>query len=460
MKTIFSFKSQESKLLLGILVLGAITRLILLFNYEVPSFAPDSNSYKELASFLSKGTLVDYPGWRTPGYPLLLFASLGKYYGIVIAIQSLMNIATTYLVYDLIRIRRPRIALVASLLFYTLMRTVFYEFFIVTETTTTFLLTLIVWYISKHQIIEIKSSYKQTIILSLLLCAIFLVRPMFVYICVILAFFMSFHLSRKKLYPGIKKILIILILPLTFYFGWNTLNYINNDWFTTTSYAGITKAQCAMTFFDKVPDEHAVIRDIYLKHINETENIKRGIFNYQDKYNIKSFQRMQENGAYESIESLSIWRAYRELIEATGLNGVELSRELNEICTELIKNNPGAYFHQVWRGWLGFWKNNDIPINYKLAKNKSIVETYRSIMDVQKYLFNIINILLIPALFLCIYKNIKNGHFFNFELFIFALIGAASLAQAMVTFGEGARFAYPFIGLILLSVSSLTAKEH
>ena len=54
---IFSLKTFESFFLFGILVLGSILRIVLLFKYEVPTFAPESNSYKELASFLSKGTL-------------------------------------------------------------------------------------------------------------------------------------------------------------------------------------------------------------------------------------------------------------------------------------------------------------------------------------------------------------------------------------------------------------------
>ncbi len=421
---------------------------------------PDSNTYKELASYIGHLSLKDYPGWRTPGYPLLLMTSGGRFYGIVIFIQFLFDIATTWLVYDLIRHWSKRIAWLAAFLFFTLAKGMFYEFGILTETTTLFLTTLIIWLINHYNIICNQVSIKITLLISILLGIVFLVRPMFIYLTPVLAVFMIFNLKKRQLKTQLIKVFIILIFPFSLYFGWQTLNYINNDWFTITTYSGITKAQCTMYFFDKAPDEYKSIRDIYVKHINEIDNIKNGIFNYSENYNLKAFKRMQQNGAFESIESLTIWRAINEMESSTGLTRVQLSQELNIICNDLIKQYPSEYFKQVWKGWLPFWKNNDLPINLNLAKHPAIIRAYRILMDIQKIIFIILNILLIPTLLIKIYNSVKRQQLFSFDIFLLAIIAAASIAQAMVTYGEGARFAYPFIGAILYSISNLFPSKQ
>ncbi len=99
MKTLLILKKNNYLPLGLIIITGLLLRVIIIFAYSIPVFYPDSYSYRELASYIAKGKLLTYPGWRTPGYPLLLFITFGKYYIVEVILQILLSIASTYFIY-------------------------------------------------------------------------------------------------------------------------------------------------------------------------------------------------------------------------------------------------------------------------------------------------------------------------------------------------------------------------
>ncbi|WP_066632177.1 glycosyltransferase family 39 protein [Labilibacter marinus] len=428
------------------LLIGLFLRAILAIAYQIPVFEPDSHAYRELASYIIKGKLLQYDGWRTPGYPLLLFTSLGRYYLIVVFIQTIMQTTSTFLLYDLLKRRLPsRYAFISTLFFYTLVKVMMYEYNILTESATLFTLTLSIWIIIRYELILLKSGLKFYLITSLILTFCFLIRPMFIYIPPILALFMAFNIKKKKLGIHIKKVLVILIFPFIAYFSWCSLNLINNNWFTVTTYSGINLAQTTVKFFHLPKGEHDDISSIYQKHIDDSFEIYK---NQQENSN--SFLTVKKNMDFESIEALSIWRAYDELIEQTQLTGPELSHLLHKISKKLIIHNPKEYLQQVAQSWYLFWTHRDIPIKNENIRIPEIINIYTLLLGIQKILLVILSIILIPAIIIAIHTSIKSKVFINTNNFLWVIIIIGSVLQALVTFGGNPRFLYPFIPIILI----------
>ena len=368
-KIMLSLKKYITSPFSLIIIIGLLLRAIIIYTYTIPIFTPDSYSYKELASYIINGKLLSYPGWRTPGYPMLLFITLGKYYIIEVILQIILSIVSTFFIYDILRRYSLKLAFVISLFFFTLMKVAFYEFSIITESTTLFTLLLSVWLIEKADIINKSVSYKKIIIISLALTFCFLIRPMFIYIAPILVFFMIFNIKRGHYRNDLSKILVLLTLPFSAYFGWSTLNYHNNDWFTVTVYAGVNLSQTTVGFFSKAPDKYQVIREIYQKHIDNSKKILDGNLDFTDKPYYQAFKNLAENNDFETIEGNSIWRAYSELKDNTKMSDIQLSHKLYNISKELIINNPKEYLIQVAESWMMFWKNKDLPIKDEQSKN-------------------------------------------------------------------------------------------
>ncbi len=437
-----------------IVVLGLIIRCFLMFSYNFPVFTPDSYSYIELARFIVENKLNLYQGWRTPGYPLLLFFSVGRFYEIVVGMQVFMDIVVTYFIYDLIKVYSKNVAFFSSIFFFTLLKPVFYELNIITETSTLFFVTLIFWTIVKTKIIFNKANYNQVIWLASLLTFCFLIRPMFIFMAPILAFFMICNLKRKRIKQNIAKVLIIIIFPFSAYFGWSYINYLNNNWFTVTTYSGINLAQRTVRFFYKAPDKYKIIKDIYQKHIDESGLIIKGDLSLTNSNDKEIYSRLIYNPNKNIIEAFSIWRAYEELLKETLLTGPELSKKLYHISKGLILNHPLDYLEGVISSWFYFWLSNDYPINKKYFINEYSSKISSFLFVAQNVAIVFINILLFPLFILAIIKAIRLKKLFNPNTFLICIVLGSSILQSLVTYGGSSRFYFPVVSLIIIFESS------
>lgn len=432
-----------------IVAIGLLLRFVIIFAYQIPVFEPDSYSYIELASYIIKGKLFEYQGWRTPGYPIMLFISFGKHYMMVILIQSILDIVTSYFLYDLIKKHLPKFAFLITLFFYTLIKVILYEVNILTESPTLFALTFSIWLILKYEAVSLCANYKLTLIISLVLTYCFFLRPMFIYVPFVLGFFMTFNIKKQHILTHVTKVLIVIILPFSAYIAWCTLNLVNNNWFTVTTYSGINLAQTSVKFFHNADDEHKVIRDIYQKHIDDSKEILDKKMVHKGNNPI---QRIGKNMDFESIEALSIWRAYGELIEKTKMTRPELSYQLNIISKDLIKEHPKEYLHQVAKSWLFFWIHKDIPIKDDYIINREIIDSYRVLLGIQKYILSILNLLLIPSIILILNNSVQKKKLFSSNNFLWTIILTGSFLQAIVTYGGNSRFFFPFIPIALILI--------
>ncbi len=135
----------------------------------------------------------------------------------------------------------------------------------------------------------------------------------------------------------------ILLVAAVLVGGWMT--YINSRYhvFSVSTMSGYHLVQHTGYYFEDVPDEYAVIRDIYL--------------DYRDA-------RITERGT----QGNTIWDAIPAIMDATGLSFYDLSGVLSKISVQLILTHPWQYLARVLRGWWLFWR---APVYWDVTAIKS-----------------------------------------------------------------------------------------
>ncbi|WP_338731165.1 hypothetical protein [Mangrovimonas cancribranchiae] len=419
-----------------LLIYSVLIRLFLVYTYQSVTIFPDSEDYITLAKYISNWSLQGYTGERTPGFPALL-ALYGNSQKITVLCQLLLGLANMYFLFQLSfkQTQRKDIAFWVTFVFGSFINIVFFEFAILTETLTLTLLLLSFWFISKYHLLSQKASIKHLGVLSVIYSALYLTRPMFIYLP------LGFFLYRLVLLWNIKSIyktLIVIVFPALVFYGWNTLNKKNIGLFTSSYYLGFNLAQTATSFFHLVPDEDYVIRDIFVKHRNNVE----------------------ENEP-DHVYPMSVWKAHDELLEETQLTRVELSQELKRISIDLFKKHPDLYLKQVLISWKDFWGSTESLLwNVSKFQNKPVRKALIGFwIYFQKYLLITINILFLVFGFKKLWSFIKHKHM-DFDLFLVAIVLSGSLAQALVAYGSNSRFCIPFFPLIVYFViySIFTSK--
>ena len=415
--------------LLGI---ATFLRLVILVVYEGYSIFPDSNGYIELAELLSQFQLDGYSGKRTPGYPVII-ALLYNNFKLVTVFQMLLGILNTYLLYSLITLEtnsKP-LALWFSLFFTSLLNVLFFEAAILTETLTLSLLLFSFWLIKKYDLFNKALALKHILLLSVLFGFSYLVRPMFIYAPIWFAIVYVYKNIRIDYRKALIKGSLVLIIPLIAFYSWASINEKNIGVFGSTYFMGINLAQTATPFFEKAPDEDALIRDIFVKH---RDSVAR--YGTPHQY------------------PMSVWSAYDELIEKTQLQPHELSTELGRISKNLFLEHPILYLKQAGISWIYFWDASFLwkpeQLRSPLIKNSFM----GSWLYIQKWLCLLLNLLFILFSIKSIVLFFKgNAQHFSFELFIITTVLLGSFAQALITFGSNARFSFPYLPLIIYIVA-------
>ncbi|NSW52427.1 MAG: hypothetical protein HPY85_07980 [Anaerolineae bacterium] len=213
---------------------------------------------------------------------------------------------------------------------------------------------------------------------------------------------------------------VFFLLPLVVsLLGWSWINSLNTGQFTLSTITGYNLINHTGAWFEILPDEDAILRDIYLQYRSE---------------------RLQESGT----QSMTIWRALDPMMEASGLNYFSLSNELTRLSGKLIAQQPDKYLASVAKAWVGFWK---VPIYWQLESipNPLIRQLLQAIWWVERMLQIAANLV-----FLCL------AGYFTYQATRRSLNGlqvklcqstllilSASFLQALVELGENPRYGYP-----------------
>jgi 4-amino-4-deoxy-L-arabinose transferase-like glycosyltransferase len=415
-----SFKKQWAFfLLLGVCI---ALRILIFTNYQ-PILFNDSSGYKEMAVQLKTLNFSGYIGFRTPVYPLLLMmGGINDY--ITWAIQSILGITVSILLYLLtLRLTGNRaLSFVVGLSYSLSMHALFFETIILTETLTTFLLIL-----SLSLLVAAfdKNSIRLYILTGVGLGLAALTRPLFLFLIPLVAFFLFFKLKANKgTASHLSQVLGGLLIPVVILVGgWSLFNLAKVDYFGITTLLGYHLTNHSGAYMQYAPPEYAVIRDIYLKYrANSTSHVN------------------------------VIYQAYPEMQLATGLSFSELSRVLARMSLQMFKEHPMSYLKYTFRGWDEFWRPVFWYTNYGLIRGVFLRNIITSLSIIEKSLFFHLNSIFLLAAAWTIVKAIWKPRIFDFNLLFVLVVLLASIAQAIVEYGDGARFAIPFLPVILFEV--------
>ncbi|MBG0770333.1 MAG: glycosyltransferase family 39 protein, partial [Anaerolineaceae bacterium] len=337
-------KNRQLRTWLLIVIVVAVALRVLLFAVYPPVSYSDTASYRRSANAVLGG-FEKYDGTRTPGYPV--FMALVGPDRAVYAVQLVLGLGIT-LAWFLIAwqaTKSPVFAGIAALAHTLNPGQLFFEADLLTETLATFWLMLALlgaWF-------WLRAEKNRTIWLGLAigLAASFavLTRPVFIFMPVWLAVFLAVSFKERKLKVDWRAVWTILLVTAVVVGGW--MSYIKSRYhvFSVSTMSGYHLVQHTGYYFEDVPDEYAVIRDIYLE--------------YRDA-------RITERGT----QGNTIWDAIPAIMDATGLSFYDLSQVMSKISVQLILTHPWQYLARVLRGWWLFWR---APVYWDVTSVQSAV---------------------------------------------------------------------------------------
>ena len=405
-----------------IVITAVFIRLIIAFLYGQMTSYPDSEGYISLGLRLLNLNLSEYEGERSPGYPFLLalcslpfMSSHGTIPPGIFLPQMMIGIATLVLLYKtclLLGVKR-NLALVISLCFTFYVPAVFFDLAILTESLTLFVISLIFYFFFQEML-----GKKNRVVWLIILCSyLVLIKTFYIFLPFIL---FAVLLIKKRLF----KYTLIFVFPLLAFLGWSYVNKVNTGYFVSTTFYGFNLAQNCVAFAENTTPEYQEIGDIYTRY--------------------------RDNRTTDKEKAMVIWEAYPELQEKTGLSFPDLSKKLYDYSIATIKENPGSYMKQVFISWRDFWKTSF----YWEPHNFAVPEASQPILyitNMERVLFQLIKILFVLLMPYNIVMAIKKRKI-EPALVISVAILAASVSQALITYGTNSRFSFPLEALMLISV--------
>ncbi len=407
----------------AIILFHIVTRVLAFAIHPNVTIFNDTEGYTGLAALMLDFNLSGYEGYRSPGYPLLLFLS-GNVLPVTVFLQIVLGIFTSIFAYRTLRLLdfNKKGAVYIILLFNSFFHVIFYEFAILTESFTLFFVTICFYYVVRL-FIQQSQTWTDAVRLSALLGFLVIIKPFYIFIPFLI--YGLYLLRDFRLNNLAGKTVFMLFLPLSSFLGWSYVNKINTGYFTSTTFSGLNISQNCVSFAENTTPEYAEIGRIYAKY--RDINISAG--NYT---------------------AMSIWDAHEEISAATGLSGPDLFHELGKYGKATIKKNPLPYAKQFFISWRDFWRTS-IYYNFEDFNPPFWAKVVNSLWLLQNkvlLLFKLIFLLLIPYhAYIYLTKRYITSAFA-----ISVIIFCASVLQAAFTYGNNSRFSYPFEFLMIITL--------
>lgn len=319
---------------LALALFGLLARIGVWLAYAPVSY-PDTRTYLRLAAALGDGGLDAYDGTRVPGYPLIVLALGGeaeRLWLLNLALGWALSLLLFWMVWRLTG--RAGLALGLGLLYHLIPGQFLFESNLLTETPTAFSVALSLALLlafdrarTPRRRLALAAAAGLAASLAGLLRPLFFLLPAWLLLFVVLG-------GGSGRAPGLRRRLIeggaLSLAPALLLGGWIAFIYGAYGMLAPTTMGGYHLVQHTGAFFELLPDEHAVVRDIYLR--------------YRD-----------ERLAARGNQANTIWEAIPELTRVTGRTFFDLSREMQRLSLELIRAHPGLYLRSAAEGWLLFW---------------------------------------------------------------------------------------------------------
>lgn len=412
------------KWLFGILVVCLVER-VLLYLFYPPVVYSDTGSYRRLAGVVFTDW-VKYDGTRTPGYPVFL-ALLGSDRAVVAAQMTLGILITLIVFYIGFQVSHNYWFAGICALSHTLnLNQLFFETNLITETLATFwvmsaLLGAIYWIINKE-----KRSIWLGFCIGLFGSLAALTRPLFIFLPFWLAIFLTIFSGGFKIHIDWRPLATTFVLSAVILGVW--INYIHENFrqWSMSSLTGFNMVQHTGYYFEFVPDKFATLRDTYIKFRDE---------------------RIEKYGT----QGNAIWAAIPEMQKASGYSFFEMSRLLQHLSMDLIREHPNLYLKYVVKGWWMFWL---APVYFVKSNMPSelLGEIFRYLIYAERIMLIGANIIFVvsSALSLCIRKIRAFFKITPIWGLIASTVWICSVFQTLLDHGDNPRFLVPLQSTVVL----------
>lgn len=324
-----------------------------------PQVFSDSPGYlvPALSLLNGRGYGAQENGFRTPTYPLFLALVLAPWddahlsecrdahravciaqaqetpdgamdLRMVVLAQVGLGLLTTSLLYAL-GWRLTRNWLVAFLFgaAYALnLATAYWELSILTETLTTFLVTLAVYLTVRAA----QSATRTRVLLGITLGALALCHSLFLLFWVLPAAFLVIRSRGDGLRLALVRMTPVVLMPLFLLGAWSTFNYFVNGFFTPSTLSGYVLIQMVGPVVQNAPEGYDGITQPYV--------------GFRDAM-------IAETGSHSG----AIFRAWPTMMDWTGLTWSEISSKLTALSIYLIVHYPQTYAQVAYTGGKRFW---------------------------------------------------------------------------------------------------------
>ncbi len=213
--------------------------------------------------------------------------------------------------------------------------------------------------------------------------------------------------------------LVLICLPALLLIGW-WVNYIYGRFgvFSVTTMGGFHLVQHTGQWFELLPDEEAVLRDVFLQY-------------------------RAEQIAQTGSPGNTIWDALPALEKASGLGFRELSSAMMRLSIQLILQHPDRYLWSVLDGWQLYWR---APVYWKPDAFSPALRTGLSLLIVgQRGLLMLANLFFLVSTALALFWRGWRQRLGLTPAWVFLVLTLwlTSVLQSLPDHGDNPRFLVP-----------------
>lgn len=417
--------------LLLVCILGILLRILIWQSYS-PAAYGDTNSYFRVAQALADTGLANMDGARVPGYPafiVLMNMDPQRIMGAQLILGWLISLIIFLFTWK--TAKSAALAALVALAYDFIPAQILSEGNLLSETLSVFLLFLsfLLWLAytkSRYRALQLLLVFSlgMTVALAgIVRAALFILSAWF-------ALFLFFD-PEQPWRTRFVNTAVYALPPLLILGGWLAFMYTSYHVISPDALGGYHQVNHTGLLFESLPDEYAAIRDTYITY-RDAQIARRG------------------------VQTNAIWDAVPELQQVSGLSFYDLSRTLNKLSWQLIRENPGFYIKSLALGWVNFWK---APVYWMPEQMTSdFLRSFFSILaPVGRAVCMFSNLLfLIGSVMAVFVKQFRQRiHFDRAMLLTGGLVWLFSIVQTFGEHGDNPRFLIPLQMIVLYLVARM-----
>ena len=353
-----------------VIVVSALVRAALYAVYA-PIAWPDTGTYVRFAREIASWNFREFDGDRTPIYPVLIVVA-GLDPDRIYILQSVLGILCAVLLFfTTLEFKRSHALAVAISLVATLaLNQLFMEANLLAEHVSG-VLTVATLYVAVR-LVNRRGGVASAIVLGLLVATTTLARTGYVVLVPFYALVVILLVEHRRLVTT-GSYVAAACLPLL---AWMSLNAVVVGQFTLSTRMGLHLMNHSGSFVELADDDFALIRDIYLRHRAEVLKTDEA-------------QKLRGGEQYNTIQY-----AKDDLMAATGLSIIQLSRELTRLSLRLFLRHPLLYANSVFKAWKTYWT---APIYWKPSaiQVRGVAAAMQAVWRFEQLLIRLVNLALV-----------------------------------------------------------------